>query len=275
MIVVAVAVILAVVLCNRPKTLGSAVEPRQTTMSVPAEADGSIGDIPVDNTTSLEKALHAQYPLAELDAYFGVRESQRAFDPMLPDGMLPDGDPVLDYEWLDAYNLCNWELYSIEEVNKVFPIEVLRKTVPADADSYYEGVCSYYTVYRVTDGGYYYVFWHEAWEGSIYDGISVDHAVYLNNLPSAEDLKSINENSTLADVYGISRATVFEGGSAFFSSHTLMDNGEVYHVYYDWPTVEEDVALFKMSDFSVDVYGSDKLDWDDSVFGTILAADLP
>ena len=255
------------VLCNRSNTLYPATEPRQTTMAVPAEAGGSIGDIPVDNTTSLEKALHAQYTLAELDAFFGVRESQRAFTPSLP-----NGDPTSPHEWQDTYDLYNWELYRIEEVNKVFPIEVLRKTVPADADS---TECAYYTVFRVSEGGYYYVFWQEAWEGSIYDGISVRRAVYLNNLPSAEDLKAMNGNSTLADVYSISRATVFIEGSAFCYSYTLMDTGDVYRVYYDWPTVEEDPAVFKMSDFSVDEYWVDELEWESNVFGKILTADLP
>lgn len=150
---------------------------------------------------SLTSLLTAQYSLSELEDFFLEKEKSSA-------------TPCIQTK--------NW---SRSEVANRFPIGADRP----------EG----YTVYRVAEGGYYYVFWRD-WDG--YDLIFPDSAeeepavqtrLYLRKT-SSEEFSSIKENViTAADVQKIDPyGDFFLSSSGELSSTHFLDQNHIIRFLY-------------------------------------------
>ena len=117
---------------------------------------------------------------------------------------------------------------SINSVDSRFPIECLRRNG--------------YSVYKVTEGGYFYVFWVRTFnpfpeiESDYTDDASVYFTAHITSLKKASDFKSIRLGiSTAEDVARIDPA--FELCflmSSRTSSFSLLDNGSVMEIWYKW-----------------------------------------
>ena len=166
----------------------------------------------VDDETYLSE-IQTAYSLAELTDFFG------------------DYDNVNDYYYSD-----HAKHITLEQANEAFPIEVLRS--------------GKYAVYRVTEGGYFFVFFHwkllvadldkydpsdDPWgrweEAPVYEA---DFCLYLDVLPGIELFSSIEPGvSTGQDVLNVDNRTVFGLFlSSYTYSHTLLSDGSILEIIY-------------------------------------------
>jgi hypothetical protein len=158
-----------------------------------------------DDSKSLADILTKTYELQELYDYFGKIPPNEA----LVYGLSGDKSKL-----------------SIHSVNERFPIECLRR--------------SGYSVYKVSGGGYYYVFWIKpfnpfpAAESKAVDAF-VYFTAYLSALRSADDFDSIAEGaSTAYDVAQIDSA--FELSflmSSGIRSYSILEDGLVLEIWYE------------------------------------------
>jgi len=124
-------------------------------------------DFILDDSTSLEKALTKEYDIQELYVFFGGRMENEG---------LPFGGGTFEA-------LC------IEEVHAKFPVEVPRTTR--------------YSVYKVKQGGYFYVFWAQPINGNTKKVLEprTYFSVYLTSERDVKDFDAIKPGkSTAADV---------------------------------------------------------------------------
>ena len=167
----------------------------------------------VENSKPLTEILTKTYELKELKSFFGE---------IPPNENLMYGLP---------HNKSN---LSINDVNEKFPIECLR--------------LNHYVVYKVNEGGYFYVFWSlfiddtvkkEEAEHSIeyVNNASVYFTAYLSpsSFKKEKDFDSIREGvSTAEDVSRIDPA--FELSflmSSGIRSYSLLENGSVMEIWYE------------------------------------------
>ena len=133
----------------------------------------------------------------------------------------------------------NGKYIKMDEVNKKFPIEFLKVSLREHQK---------YAVYKVKEGGYYYVFWqryieydddmHVIYDGGIsFEKSSVAETHYLtpNCFCSVSDFDSlVIGESTAEDVAKIDpefeMKFLFSSGERSFS---YLNDGSIYTVYYD------------------------------------------
>lgn len=144
----------------------------------------------------------------------------------------------LSIEEMEYYS-DNSKFIYMKDVNKKFPIEYLRVSL-----NKYQN----YAVYKVKEGGYYYVFWqryieydddmHVIYDGGIsFEKSSVAETHYLtpNCFCSVSDFDSlVIGESTAEDVAKIDpefeMKFLFSSGERSFS---YLNDGSIYTVYYD------------------------------------------
>lgn len=165
----------------------------------------------VDNVMPLEECLTKVYELQELKSFFGD---------------ISPNEYML-YEMAD-----NRESFNISSVNERFPIECLRKI---------ENIV-YYSVYKVSGGGYFYVFWTQTFKElptaeskPKTDDATVYFTAYISSMPKESDFVSIQEEtSTAEDVFLIDQA--FELSflmSSGIRSYSLLENGKIMEISYE------------------------------------------
>lgn len=161
-----------------------------------------------DDSQPLSTALTKEYSLQELKDYFG--------EISLNESTTFDGNNDISF-------------LSISAVNQEYPIECLRQ--------------SGYSVYKVTSGGFFYVFWIKTFNPFPNRDFSTESndaivyfTAYLSSLPKERDFDSIKEGiSTAADVANIDPAfeLVFSLSSKT-PSYSLLDNGTIMEICYCW-----------------------------------------
>ncbi|MBQ4283117.1 MAG: hypothetical protein IJB96_04225 [Lachnospira sp.] len=119
----------------------------------------------VEDDRSLDELLTVEYGIEELREFFGGRNSNEVSNE-------------------DEYPL------TYTEVNKRFPVEVIRSRN--------------YSVYKVIEGGYFYVFWQRGFDskaGKYVGDLHVYFSGYINGTQNQNLLYSINvDETTIADV---------------------------------------------------------------------------
>lgn len=154
-----------------------------------------------DDSITLSETVTNEYSLSELTAFFGEVSQNEA----------------MAFEDSNSVNL------TISKVNEKFPIECLRKNG--------------YSVYKVKDGGYFYVFLAKSFD-PLSDSGSSDDAVYftayLTDLKKESDFDSIKPGkSTAEDVAEIDPAfeLIFLLSSKT-PSYSLLEDGTVMEICY-------------------------------------------
>lgn len=209
--------------------------------------------VAIDNAASLSQLLTASYHLSELSSWFPELSRQEA-QAFLGDAL---------YGARPKFS----------EVNGRFPIQCLRCNFN-----------TYYTVYRVQEGGYYYVFW----DGIPYptakedytpptnvEGAEVGFSVYINSRPAKSDFSSIIPGrSTAADVACIdpSLELKFWASSGYYS-YSLLNDGRIFEVLYERP---QPMTFYKnRSEMIVKDLSVYTLVGEGSYLGAIRLEDLP
>lgn len=157
-----------------------------------------------DDSKPLSFLITKEYSLQELKSFFGE--------------VLPNESSIFRED--SAKNDL-----TIYDVNEKFPIECLRKNG--------------YSIYKVSEGGYFYVFWIQSFTSSLTsdsDNIYVYFTTYISSLKKAGDFDSLQEGfSTVEDVAKIDPA--FELMfilSSKTSSYSLLDDGNIMEICYTW-----------------------------------------
>lgn len=161
---------------------------------------GVYGGFNYDNSTDLDSIITQEYSLKELENYFELSFS--------------DEKDFFD-KTIDRMN----EKYLMNGVTKTFKIQCLRKSTDL-----------YYTVYKVKEGGRYFVFWSNAsTENEVID------TLYMKSIKSSDDFKNVKRNkSTLKDVREIEPSTeLIRYLSNGIYSYTLLDDGDILQIKYD------------------------------------------
>lgn len=186
------------------------ITPRSIFSAQPIQTEpGALNGIPINNTMSLEQALTTAYPLSQLEEFFGTYSRL--------EWSYYDSETALPQEksWNQAHSL----VAAVEH----FPVQLLRYTeVDGDPQAY--------SIFRIMEGGFYYVFWYEDEEDPDIDtgeGLYVCRdSMYLNDLPSQEDFESlIIGQSSLEDVCKLDSGTLIEFTPNFYRSYHILDNG--------------------------------------------------
>jgi len=197
-----------------------------------------------DDSKSLSSVLTKEYAIKDLEDFFGEIPLNEAsvYDP----------------------NNHKTDL-SIDAVNQKFPIECLRK--------------SGYTVYKVSEGGYFYVFWARSIDPNSDNGLNsksnsafVYFTSYITSLKKARDFDSIKEGiSTAADVATIdpSLELIFLMSSRT-PSYSLLDDGNIMEICYHW-----NESLKSRNDLIVESKKIIVKDQCPSALSHILISDLP
>ncbi len=162
-----------------------------------------------DNSKSVSELDLQAYPLQDLQRYFGLQSENETL-------VLEDSEKTASH--------------SIEAVNQEFPIECLR-----------DSGRGYYTIYKVEEGGYYFVFWVQTFSPTAQSTEQQDAYVYftayLRHLKSSTDFDSIIAGtSTAEDVFKIDQATelcfLMSNGIYSFS---LLNDGKILEIKYEKP----------------------------------------
>lgn len=115
------------------------------------------------------------------------------------------------------------KIITLNQVNQAFPIECLRT-----------GGDNFYTIYKVLEGGFFYVFWSEALTNNIDENnVYVYFSTYINSLKNKNDFKNLKEGDTAQDVYEIdpSLEISFSQSSGIYS-YNLLDNEKMLEIKY-------------------------------------------
>lgn len=159
----------------------------------------TIYNIPINNTIKISEINFVEYSLFELNNYFGEYSEQEK----------------------SVFNCNNQEKLNIQKVNNIYPIQIIRKN---------EDI--YYSIYKVKEAGYYYVFW-------LIDEINdcfVTDTFYINKLKEFADFNSLKMGiSTYEDVYSIDSASelILMLSNGIYSYSLLKDN-KLLQIEYDF-----------------------------------------
>ena len=219
------------------------------------ESQQKLDSVQIDNDTPLSDVLTTEYPLSELEEYFGpysLEEIQEYDGQNLP-------------TWLNQHNLV--------AVNQTFPIQVLRtvslpsatsagQLQPEESASPSAPVSLAYSVYPVEEGGYYYTFWTKydtkAASDQLFDYVLYD-AFYLKELPQFSDFTAlVAGQSTLADVLEIDPAADLDYRKNGYFQYEILCYGD-WQMYEQW--AQED-GMWPPQDrelYSVSLLNSGKL----------------
>ena len=215
-------------------------------------------DVPVDNDTPLEDLLTVDYPLEELRGWF------------------PE---ICEQERLAFHQNDDISMPLFAEVNERFPVQCLRWNNNR-----------FYTVYKVHESGFFYVFWATFFspvqvpdEPVIKNPGKVNCCFYFNEQPSEADFSVlVPGESTGADVKVIDPA--MEWGLLYSSgdrSFSLLADGRILVVFYQRPELPKDFSaeLFKGYQ-NTDEFVFSRIEIDpkissDSALAAILPEDLP
>lgn len=173
----------------------------------------------VDNNTPLCDLLTTEYELSDLYHFFGEN--------------ICEGDRIISLnnpESLPAPRTWN-------EVNHYFPIQCLR---------YNSNV--HYSIYKVKNGGYFYVFWNvpilnPPYMQSFYDTttctITTRTSIYIDQLPTIFSFRSIVKGqSTAKDIEKIDPCMELDFLSSSVKSYSRLQSGKILVVYYDYQVLE-------------------------------------
>lgn len=159
-------------------------------------------DMNINNSKNIE-SIKNKYSLEDLRNFFGVFSQQE----------------------IVFLNINAQTNYTIKEVNKAFPIEIIRNNND-----------SLYSIYKVTEGGLYFVFYSISYPQNDIDDkkITVSNTIYINSLKKLDDFKEITiDKSDYSDILNISSATeLILILSSNISSYTLLENGKLLKVTY-------------------------------------------
>ena len=189
------------------------ITPRSIFSAQPIQTEqGALNGIPINNTMSLEQALTTAYPLSQLEEFFGTYSWL--------EWSYYDSEAALPQE--KAWNQAHSLVAAVEH----FPVQLLRYT-ELDGDP------QAYSIYRIMEGGFYYIFWYEWYEDEEYPDIDTGEglyvcrsSMYLNGLPSQADFESlIIGQSSLEDVCKLDSGTLIEFSPNFYRSYHILDNG--------------------------------------------------
>lgn len=202
-----------------------------------------IGEYKIDNSASIDELVDCEYELKDLYEYFGV---------------IPYNENVI-------YSVA-YESKSMADVNKKFSIECIRG----------EGL-SLYTVYRVKEGGYFYVFWTcptNLSSGADEESVNVIYTAYIPALKEEKDFSAIiNGESTAEDVANIDPSLELNFAvSSGVCSFTLLRDGKIMKIEYtagDNVKSREDLVVKEKA-----VFANDKLK-SSSYLASIHQEDLP
>lgn len=194
-----------------------------------------LNNIRVDNSIDIKSATDAEYDLYRLNDFFGVYSSQEK----------------------SAYGIkIDKEDLSIEKVNSIFPIQIMR----------YSGN-NYYSVYKVRECGLYYVFWL-----SNDDGVFVSDTFYISKLKQKIDFDVLQIGiSTYKDVYETdpsSEIVLILSNGVY--SYSLLDDGNILQIEYSFTDLKsrEDLIVKSINVVSRKLPHGSKIE-------TIYLKDLP
>lgn len=191
----------------------------------------------IDNNSSLDELLTNEYNLEVLKDYFGDMS-------YLGNGELFKVQSIVVHTW--------------SEVNSKFPVQCVR---------YHNNF--HYSVYKVKEGGYYYVFWSVPVIGLQEEReIITQWVVYLNDLVSVSKFKSVVKNlSTAKDVLKVDPNVEFDWASSITRSYSLLNDGRVVEIDYSCDKLETlddlvvtDIAIYKKGTVSSMLAAIDKND---------------
>lgn len=158
----------------------------------------------VDNDTPLDRLLTREYGLDEISEFFGIKT----------------------YKETDFYYpyILNSEEYTMDMVNERFPIECLR-----GGETYTNMGVGFYTVYRIKEGGYFYLIWYMS------NPIKAIEGYYIKELAPAEEIHNLKMyENTYEDVLKIAPdSTTFCETSSTYSI-TPLDNDMTVVTYYEY-----------------------------------------
>ena len=160
----------------------------------------------VDNDTPLDRLLTREYGLDEISEFFGIKTYKET-------------------DFYDPY-IYNSEEYTMDMVNERFPIECLR-----GGETYTNMGVGFYTVYKIKEGGYFYLIWYMS------NPIKAIEGYYIKELAPAEEIHNLKMyGNTYEDVLKIApdSTTFYDGG--FRYSITPLDNNTTVFIYYDYRT---------------------------------------
>ena len=201
----------------------------------------------VDDTSALKDVLTKKYDIEELKEFF-------------KNSYINEGDRLNPL----------FSTLTFEEVNAKFPVEVFRS--------------NYYSVYKVTQGGYFYVFWIPelgAEVNKLGDGLAVYFCAYLDEpglLRAFDTRKRIKSFDAL--IPGISTAADVRRIDPSFELYLLYSHGTYSYSYIDEETiVQVKYARENITDgYNGYVVSEKEIVSRDSVYscyGAILPGDLP
>ena len=156
----------------------------------------------VDNDTPLNQLLTKEYELSALQEFFGKDSGTEGFLSEDHDVKHPSSHEVLQH----------------------FPIECLR----------YEG-STYYSVYKIKNGGYYYILWNGVLQNPENYNFIVRKAICINNPASLDTLQKLiqRNKTTVGKILDVAPETVMDFMSSSGPySYTLLDDMRVLVIRY-------------------------------------------
>lgn len=178
----------------------------------------------INNDTPLNDLLTTEYELSDLYHFFGEN--------------ICEGDRIIALN--NSENLPMPRTW--EDVNQRFPVQCLR---------YYKN--THYSVYKVKNGGYFYVFWNvpilnPPYMESLYDMtthvITTRTSVYIDQLPTIFSFWSIAKGQTTAgDVEKIDPCMELDLLSSSVKSYSRLQSGKILVIYYDHRVIENKADL--------------------------------
>lgn len=184
----------------------------------------------IDNISPLDELLTYEYELKILKDFFG-----NMLD--LENDEISNAQSIIHHTW--------------KEVNSKFPVQCVR---------YHNNV--HYSVYKVKEGGYYYVFWMvpiikpvEIATPEQEGDIKIISSIYLDNLVSVSAFKSVaKHHATARDVLEIDPHMELVWVSSTVSSYSLLTDGRVVVIDYFYDKLDTlkdlivvDIAIYKKS----------------------------
>lgn len=153
-----------------------------------------------DNRTNLNEMDLNEYSITDLEDYFkyDFTQEKKVFSKEI--------FPMVDR-------------YLINLVDRKFKIQCLRKTR-----------YNYYTVYKVKEGGKYFVFWSQGDDGTVY----VERTFYIKGLNANGDFRKIKEKrSSYKDVLNVDTNTDLDLRSSLGRfSYSVLADGRLLKISY-------------------------------------------